>query len=301
MDCNRAEELFESYILGALDSTEIREMESHLETCDSCTARLQSDGETVAALALAAPRLAVPDAVKERLFMRVDADLARWLPAVGWYSRLRAAFGAPGRSFLSFGVPHGGTAVASALVLIVIFSGVWFNGRLSDVSQDAEDLSERVEAADSRDEEMLQEFRQRVEATDSRDEEMLREFRSQRYALYEALRMSTSPGSTVNLLSGTDRSSKARGMIMVSSTGAEGLLLVVNLPPLPSDRVYQVWLVSKGRKYSSETFTVDSSGWGHAVVMPVIPFALVDTVEITVEPSGNNVAPTGSGVLKGDL
>ena len=283
MDCNRTEELFEQYILGALDSTQRGAMESHLETCDSCTARLRSDSETVAALALAAPQLAVPAAVKQRLFMRVDADLARQRSAPGWYPRLSAAVGALRRSFVSARVPYAGTALVSALVLIVIFTGVWFNGRLNDVSQDAKDLSQRVEAGDAR------------------DEEMLREFRSHRYGLYEALRMSTSPGSTVNLLSGTDRSSKARGMMMVSSTGAEGLLLVVNLPPLPSDRVYQVWLVSKGRKYSSETFTVDSSGWGQAVVMPVIPFALVDTVEITVEPSGNSIAPTGSGVLKGDL
>jgi anti-sigma-K factor RskA len=283
MDCNRTEELFEQYILGALDSTQRGAMESHLETCDSCTARLRSDSETVAALALAAPQLAVPAAVKQRLFMRVDADLARQRSAPGWYPRLSAAVGALRRSFVSARVPYAGTALVSALVLIVIFTGVWFNGRLNDVSQDAKDLSQRVEAGDAR------------------DEEMLREFRSHRYGLYEALRMSTSPGSTVNLLSGTDRSSKARGMMMVSSTGAEGLLLVVNLPPLPSDRVYQVWLVSKGRKYSSETFTVDSSGWGQAVVMPVIPFALVDTVEITVEPSGNSIAPTGSGVLKGVL
>ncbi len=283
MDCNRAEELFGPYILGALDHTGRPAMESHLETCDSCSARLQSDGETVAALALAAPQLAVPDAVKQRLFMRVDADLARQRSAVGWYPRLAATFGTLTRPFVSFGVPYGGTALASALVLSVVFAGVWFNGRLSDVSQDAEDLSQRVEAADTRDEEMLQEFR------------------SQRYALYEALRMSASPGSTVNLLSGTDRSSKARGMIMVSSSGAEGFLLVVNLPPLPGDRVYQVWLVSEGRKFSSEAFTVDSSGWGYAIVMPVIPFAIVDTVEITVEPSGNSVSPTGSGVLKGDL
>ena len=283
MDCNRTEELFEQYILGALDSTQRGAMESHLETCDSCTARLRSDSETVAALALAAPQLAVPAAVKQRLFMRVDADLARQRSAPGWYPRLSAAVGALRRSFVSARVPYAGTALVSALVLIVIFTGVWFNGRLNDVSQDAKDLSQRVEAGDAR------------------DEEMLREFRSHRYGLYEALRMSTSPGSTVNLLSGTDRSSKARGMMMVSSTGAEGLLLVVNLPPLPSDRVYQVWLVSKGRKYSSETFTVDSSGWGQAVVMPVIPFALVDTVEITVEPSGNSIAPSGSGVLKGDL
>ena len=283
MDCNRAEELFGAYILGALDSTQRGAMESHLETCEHCGARLRSEGETVAALALAAPQLAVPDAVKQRLFMRVDADLARQRPAVGWYPRLAAALGALGRSSVSLRVPYGSTAVASALVLVVIFTGVWFNGRLNDVSRDAEDLSQRAETADAR------------------EEEMLREFRSQRYALYEALRMSASPGSTVNLLSGTDRSSKAHGMMMVSSTGAEGFLLVVNLPPLPSDRVYQVWLVSEGRKYSSKSFTVDSSGWGWAIVMPVIPFALVDTVEITVEPSGNSIAPTGSGVLKGDL
>ena len=283
MDCNNAEELFEPYILGTLDSTQKPAMESHLETCDSCSARLRSDGETVAALALAAPQMAVPEAVKQRLFMRVDADLARQRSAVRRSPRLAAALGALGRSCVSLRVPYGGSALASALVLIVIFTGVWFNGRLNDVSQDAEDVSQRVEAADAR------------------DEEMLREFRNQRYALYEALRMSASPGSTVNLLSGTDRSSNARGMMMVSSSGAEGFLLVVNLPPLPSDRVYQVWLVSKGRKYSSETFIVDSSGWGYAIVVPVIPFALVDTVEITVEPSGNSIAPTGDGVLKGDL
>ncbi len=283
MDCNRAEELFESYILGALDSTQRGAMESHLETCDSCGERLRSDGETVAALALAAPQLTVPDGVKQRLFMRIDADLAGRRAAVGWSPRLAAAFGSLRRSFSSSGVPYGGTALASALVLIVIFTGVWFNARLNDVSQDADDVSQRVEAADAR------------------EEEMLEELKSQRYALYEALRMSASPGSTVNMLSGTDLSSKARGMMMVSSSGAEGFLLVVNLPPLPSDRVYQVWLVSKGRKYSSKTFTVDSSGWGQAIVVPVIPFALVDTVEITVEPSGNSIAPTGTGVLKGDL
>ena len=37
MDCNRAEELFGPYILGALDSTQRGAMESHLETCDACS------------------------------------------------------------------------------------------------------------------------------------------------------------------------------------------------------------------------------------------------------------------------
>ena len=279
MDCSRAEELLEPYILGAIDSRERESMEAHLETCDACTSRLESDGDTLAALALAAPQLTVPPGVKQQLFMQVDADLARRGASGRWHARAAAALGGFGISL----APRAGMALTAALVLVVVFSGVWFNDRLSDVSEDAEDLSQQVANAGAR------------------EEEMLKEFRSQRYTLYQALKMSTTPGSSVNLLSGTDQSSKAHGMIMVSSTGAEGLLLVVNLPPLPADKVYQVWLVSKGRKYGSEIFTVDSSGWGQAVVLPAIPFALVDTVEITVEPSGNGTSPTGSGVLKGDL
>ena len=279
MDCSRAEELLEPYILGALDSRERESMEAHLETCDACTSRLESDGDTLAALALAAPQLAVPPAVKQQLFMQVDADLALRRSTGGWHTRAVAALGGFGRLL----APRAGVALTSALVLVVIFSGVWFNDRLNRVSHDAEGLSELVANAGAR------------------DENIVKEFRSQRYAMYEALRMSTTPGSSVGLLSGTDQSPKAHGMIMVSSTGAEGLLLVVNLPPLPDNKVYQVWLVSRGNKYRSEIFMVDSSGWGQAMVMPVIPFTLVDTVEITVEPTGSGATPTGTGVLKGDL
>ena len=279
MDCSRAEELLEPYILGALDARERESMEAHLETCDACSSRLESDGDTVAALALAAPQLAVPPSVKRQLFMQIDADLALRRSSRGWLARATAALG----GFGAFLAPRAGVALTSALVLVVVFAGVWFNDRLNDVSDDAVDLSQQVADADAH------------------EEEMIEEFRSQRYALYEAIRMSTTPGSSVNYLSGTDQSSKAHGMIMVSSTGAKGLLLVVNLPPLPENTVYQVWLVSKGHKYGSEIFTVDSSGWGQAIVLPVIPFALVETIEITVEPSGSSASPTGDGVLKGDL
>jgi anti-sigma-K factor RskA len=279
MDCSRAEELLEPYMLGALDSSDRESVEAHLETCNACASRLEGDGDTLAALALAAPQLPVPPAVKQQLFMRIDADLAARRSSSGWFARAAAALGAFGGSL----APRAGMALTSGLVLVVIFSGVWFNGRLNDISEEAEDLSEKVAVADAH------------------DEEMLEEARGQRYAMYEALRMSTAPGSSVSLLSGTDQSPKAHGMILVSSTGAEGVLLVVNLPPLPEGRVYQVWLVSNGRKHGSEIFTVDSTGWGYAVVLPVVPFALVDAVEITIEPSGNGTSPTGSGVLKGDL
>ena len=184
MDCSHAEELLEPYILGALDSRERESVEAHLETCDACTSRLESDGDTLAALALAAPQLAVPPAVKQELFMQVDADIAARRSSRGWYARTAAALGGFGSSL----APRAGLAVTSALVLIAVFSGVWFNDRLNDVADETIDLSQKVADANAH------------------DEDMIKESRSQRYALYEAIRMSTTPGSSVSLLSGTDQS-----------------------------------------------------------------------------------------------
>ena len=49
------------------------------------------------------------------------------------------------------------------------------------------------------------------------------------------------PGVSVNMLWGTEQPLKAWGMIAccaVSDTGMVALLAVLNLPPLPSDKVY---------------------------------------------------------------
>ena len=48
-------------------------------------------------------------------------------------------------------------------------------------------------------------------------------------------------------------------------------------------------------------FTVDSTGYGQAIVIPIIPFAEVDAIGITVEPEGGSLDPTGANVLSGDL
>ena len=42
MDCREAENLYEFYILGALDSDGRSLMDSHLESCDACNERVMS-------------------------------------------------------------------------------------------------------------------------------------------------------------------------------------------------------------------------------------------------------------------
>lgn len=279
MDCREAEDRFDAYLLGALDARERALIDSHLETCRDCNVKLQADGETVAQLAFSVPQLEVPLGVKGRLLDRVDADL-RPGPGSALGARVLGLLESFGRGL----TPHAGKALASVLVVGLILSGVWFNGRLSQVSQENDDLAAQMHEADAR------------------GADVVTRVQDHRYFMYEALRLSTTPGSTVNFLRGTDQSSRARGMMMVSRSGTKGVLLVVDLPPLTLDKVYQVWLVSPdGRKYNSGFFTVDATGYGQAVIIPVVPFAGFNAVEITVEPAGNAAGPTGAGVLKGDL
>ena len=88
---------------------------------------------------------------------------------------------------------------------------------------------------------------------------------------------------------------------MFSYTSNRGLLLVTDLPVLPSDRIYRVWLMRNGVKYDAGWFTVDPLGYGKTVIIPFAPFTQFDGMGITIEPRGGSGVPTGVNVLKGDL
>ena len=88
---------------------------------------------------------------------------------------------------------------------------------------------------------------------------------------------------------------------MVSSAGTEAVLLAFNLPLLPVEHEYKIWLIKDGQKYGVGSFTVDSTGYGQAVIIPVTPFTEFEGIGITGEPIGDNADPTGTSVLKGDL
>lgn len=278
MDCREAEELFGPYLLGALDAGEESLIDAHLETCRICGPRLQADGETVARLASAVPELEVPPRIKRQLLSRIAADSkAGRLARLG--SGLLGLRGALTRPV----APHAGKAVASVLALSLVFGGVWFHSRLDRLEENNEQLSGQLEVAAGRDVDLL---------------EMVEE---QRNLTYEALLMSAAPGTSVNMLWGTGWSPSARGMVLVSRTGTEALLLVLHLPPLPAELVYQVWLVKDGQKYNGGYFTVDSTGSGQAVIISVAPLVEFEGIGITIEPAGGSAGPTGTSVLKGDM
>jgi len=254
MDCRKAEELFEPYLLGALDNGDRLLMDSHLDTCLTCSVRLHGEGETVARLAFTVPQVEPPSRIKQRLLSRIEAEAAP----------------RPDRLGLSRGLaPHAAKAVALTLVVGLVFAGVWFNSRLNELSVDNEAQVKKM-------------------------------VNDQRFLTS----MTAAPGVSVNMLYGTEHSVKAWGMLAccsVSDGGPAALLVVLNLPPLPRDNVYQVWLIKNKQRHQAGTFTVDSTGYGQAVIIPVVPFAEFDAIGITIEHAGRGDGLSRTGVLKGDL
>ena len=277
MECREAEELYAPYLLGALDSKEKGLMDSHLDTCQACRLNLQEEGEAAVMLALAVPQLEVPERVKQRLLSRVESELRPGVPAQ--MSRALADLWA---GLVGAFASHTGKAVAGVLVAGLVLGGLWFNARLTDVSDDLTEVAQVNEV-----------LNQQLEAAAEREAQVMKTVRDQLEVTYEAVRMSATPGSSVNMLWGTG-GSRARGMVVVSPAGVRGLLIVLDLLPPPPDKEYKVWLITNGQRHDAGVFTVDNTGFGQTVIIPVSPFAEFDAIGITME-------PTGTSVLRGDL
>lgn len=81
----------------------------------------------------------------------------------------------------------------------------------------------------------------------------------------------------------------------------KGLLFyAANLPALPPDRTYQLWLVPvEGNPVSAGVFQADAAGNG-TILLPGLPPSLAaKAFAVTVEPAGGVPQPTGPKVLVG--
>jgi anti-sigma-K factor RskA len=83
--------------------------------------------------------------------------------------------------------------------------------------------------------------------------------------------------------------SRSRGLIFTAS----------NLPPLPTGRTYQVWIVTPDAPLSAGLLRPGDRGDVHAVFTTPPDVATVAAVAVTIEPNGGVPAPTGEKYLVG--
>ena len=263
-ECDATSELFRSYLLGEIDEAQAARVELHLESCTSCSLLLEGDGETVSRLARSIPQRTAPAHVKDRLFGRIASEEESTRPL----DRLIERWSGYGEEVLRSLSAQSGRLGLVGLAIALVLGGVWFYDRLTEISPEQPATALEGDGMSSRN---------------------------------EALLMSSSPGASVNMLRGTGPGESARGMLVASHTSDRALLLVVDLPPLPRGMVYQVWLIQGSLMHSAGWFTVDSTGYGQTVIIPVAPFWEFDAAGITIEPRGGSIDPTGVSVLSGEL
>jgi anti-sigma-K factor RskA len=102
-------------------------------------------------------------------------------------------------------------------------------------------------------------------------------------------------------MSGTDAAPTAQGVIVISTDGDHGTLVVDNLPPLQAGKQYQLWLIDDGKRIDGGVFSVDQDGYGSLWVNSPRPLVTYASFGVTIEPQGGSPGPTGQKVLGGGL
>ncbi len=98
-------------------------------------------------------------------------------------------------------------------------------------------------------------------------------------------------------LVGTDAAPSASGIIIISSDGNYGTLVVEQLPQLDAAHQYQLWLIKDGERTSGGVFSIGRVGYGSLYVRSPQPLASYTSFGITIEPAGGSPGPTGAKVL----
>lgn len=92
----------------------------------------------------------------------------------------------------------------------------------------------------------------------------------------------------------------AAGRMFKAADGHEALLVIENLQPAPSGKVYQIWVANEKAQQSVDTFQVQHRR-ETLMMHPKLPLKTFKWVMVTVENAGGSQVPSDHTVLFGDL
>jgi anti-sigma factor RsiW len=105
-----------------------------------------------------------------------------------------------------------------------------------------------------------------------------------------------------HVLQGSALAADAVGRLYRGPTDSSFMVITYDMPVLPPDRVYQLWLIDAvGNRANGGTFTVDEQGRGYLFAQAPESLGQYRAVGVTMEPLGGSPGPTGTKMLGGDL
>lgn len=258
-----------AYALGALDAAETQAFEAALRVDPDLRALVRELRSVSEALAGMAPALQPSAAVKERLLLQIDQRLAAdATPAA------HRPVGAPATPWLAWAVAAGLAVVAVG----ALWQSAGLRAQLVAQAKRINELAVSAELARSESADL------RLAVSRLRESNRVANFR---IALLDSL-LAAAPRAVAVSVWDNDRQ--------------DGVFIVRNLAPLPSDKDYQLWIIDP--KYPSPVdagvFQVDARGNVRADFRAKLPIQTANQFAVTIEHKGGAAVPnTKAMVLAG--
>jgi anti-sigma-K factor RskA len=247
-----------SYAVDALPPDELDEFERHLTHCGSCASEVRGLRETAARLALA---VAEQPPAQMRAQVLAAAGRTRQLPPI---TSERPSRGAPrsirsarsARAARRVWIPRISVVAAAASVALAVVFGV----SQSNTSSRLSTLENQLSAA--------RVHNQQVDSVLAQGDLRL-------------VSNKTSVGGTVSAI--------------VSPSAARLVVVTSDLPALPADKVYELWLLGPSVAQPSGLLTAGQ----HGRTVPVVATGYVKGYKlgVTVEPAGGTLKPTTTPIV----
>jgi len=161
----------------------------------------------------------------------------------------------------------GWTVFAAAAALAASFAAVYFSGREKQFAEEAANLREQIR-------------RQTIELT----------------RLNEAFVILSAPDTTVTSF-GAGAPAPPKGKVFVNP--AQGVLLIAsNLPPAPSGKIYEMWVIPKGGKPApAGLFQSEAGGSAMHLARGPVDVRATAAVAVTLENPGGAPQPTSTPLI----
>jgi len=280
----RFEELCAGYVLNALEPEEREAFERMLEHADEDRLELYRRLKSAANnLAFGSEKQEAPEAVKERLLRVIEEDLRdETVTKVHEQDQQvqESAEREPVAAESESGVNRTTMAIAASIALLFVSLSLLFYSL--NLNRQLENRNGRIEEQES----VITQLEQELERKD------------------ELLAILESREVNMVVMRGMEASPDGYGKIIWDAEQQQALLQVSNLPPVPNDMEYQLWVIRDNTPVSAGMFAVHDpkrDAFFKIEQMDSTARQATNAFAVTLEPKGGMPQPTGDMYLMGNM
>lgn len=265
-DCETIHPLIPAYGLGAADADEVALVEAHVAQCPQAAAELADYVALAETMLFSAPRVQAPAGLAAKL-RAAAAPAAAQTARQSVPTQAQPGFWQRLSDALSPRQWRPAYVLAALALVALVATNLYWGSQVRAVHSAQQALAARLD----------------------RQTEVLTQVGEGNF-----LRIYVPAGPA-------GEASDAYATVVCNPKQEAGFILAENLPALPADQAYQVWLTKDGQRTSGGLLQTNDQGLGWLVFRAPLPMGQYTAVDITAEPAASSAAPTTQPVIQGNL